>query len=149
MTRLLYGPSMQSPNDRRTSRSDTARSRAATREFIPPLALLVLAQGSLIALDPKHTTTVWTIAWSLSPIIALVWMAVVELRALSRADEFQRAVQLESLAIGFGATILLAAAGGVLDAARIGSTRQSLQIVFIGGVIAWTLALAIKTTRTR
>ena len=88
-------------------------------------------------------------AWSLSPIIALVWMAVAQVRILKRADEYERIVQLEALAIGFGATILLAAAAGVLDAARIGSTRQSLQIIFIGGVIAWALALAIKTSRTR
>lgn len=76
-------------------------------------------------------------------------MAVVELRALSRADEFQRAVQLEAVAVGFGATILLAAFGGVLDTAKISSTRHSLQIVFIGGVIAWTMALAVQTSRAR
>lgn len=31
----------------------------------------------------------------------------------------------------------------MVDAARIGSTRQSLQIIFIGGVIAWALAFKI------
>ena len=36
-----------------------------------------------------------------------------------------------------------------IDAAKIGSTRQSLQLVFIGGVLAWTLALAVKTSRAR
>ncbi len=140
---------MPTRDENRPSHSDSARNRAAGRDLVPPLALLLLTQGSLIALDPKHDTTMWVVAWSLSPIIALVWMAVAQVRILKRADEYQRIVQLESLAIGFGATILLAAAGGVLDAARIGTTRQSLQVVFIGGVTAWTLALAIKTSRAR
>ncbi len=140
---------MPTLDENRPSHSDSARNRAAGRDLVPPLALLVLTQGSLILLDPKHNATFWSVAWSLSPIIALLWMAVAQVRILKRADEYQRIVQLESLAIGFGATILLAAAGGVLDAARIGNTRQSLQIVFIGGVIAWTMALAVKTSRTR
>ena len=140
---------MPTTDETRPSLSESARTRAARKDLALPIALLVLTQGSLIALDPKHDTTVWVVAWSLSPIIALVWMAIAQVRILKRADEYERIVQLEALAIGFGATILLAAAGGVLDAARIGSTRQSLQIIFIGGVIAWAMALAIKTSRTR
>ena len=146
---FLYIPGMPTTDETRPSLSESARARAARKDLALPIALLVLTQGSLIALDPKHDTTVWVVAWSLSPIIALVWMAVAQVRILKRADEYERIVQLEALAIGFGATILLAAAGGVLDAARIGSTRQSLQIIFIGGVIAWAMALAIKTSRTR
>ena len=79
----------------------------------------------------------------------MIWLAASQVRILQRSDELQRIVQLHALAVGFGATILLAAAGGVLDAAKIGSTRQSLQLVFIGGVLAWTLALAVKMSRAR
>ena len=148
-SRFLYIPKMPRSDERRPSQSDSARSQAAVRDLTPPLALLLITQGSLIALDPKHGPTVWTVIWSLSPIVAMLWLAASQVRILRRSDEFQRVVQLQALAVGFGVTILLAAAGGLLDAARIGSTRQSLQIIFIGCVIAWTMALAIKTSRTR
>jgi hypothetical protein len=39
--------------------------------------------------------------------------------------------------------------GGLLDAAGIGSSRQSLQVTFIAGTIAWVAALAVKTSRAR
>ena len=140
---------MPRPDETRPSLSDSARYRAAVRDLMPPLALLLITQGSLVALDPNDNATVWIVAWSLSPIVAMIWLAVSQVRILQRADEFQRVVQLQALAVGFGVTILLAAAGGVLDAAKVGSAHQSLQIVFIGGVLAWTLTLAIKTSRAR
>ena len=133
----------------RPSRSDSARSRAAMRDAIPPVALLLLTQASLIALDPKGGASVGVVLWSLSPIVPALWLAWVQVRILRRADEYERIVQLEALATGFGATILLAMLGGILDAAKIGSSRQSLQLVFIGGVLAWIVALGFKTARAR
>jgi hypothetical protein len=35
----------------------------------------------------------------------------------------------------------------LLDAAGIGDPRQSLQITFVGGTLAWLAALGIKTRR--
>jgi hypothetical protein len=47
---------------------------------------------------------------------------------------YQRKVQLEAMASGFGAMAMLALAGGLLDAAGIGDPRQSLQVTFIAGI---------------
>jgi len=43
--------------------------------------------------------------------------------------------------------VLLTLAGGLFDAAGLGDPRQSLQISFIGGILAWEGALAVKTRR--
>ncbi|MGB9378417.1 MAG: hypothetical protein WCB04_12985 [Mycobacteriales bacterium] len=67
--------------------------------------------------------------------------------SLRRSDEYQRLVQLEALAIGFGVVILVAFVGNLLAAAGIGDTKQALQITFEGGVIAWVVALMVKAAR--
>jgi len=53
------------------------------------------------------------------------------------------------MAVGFGAVVLLSLLGGLLDAARIGDPRTSLQVTFTGGVLIWVSALTIKTSRAR
>jgi hypothetical protein len=148
-TRILYISSVSATDKRRASTSDSARTRAATRDTLPALILLLVTQGSLIVINPDGTASAWNVVWSLLPLIPALWLAWGQVRILRRADEYERSVQLEAMATGFGAAILLAMAGGVLDAAGIGSTRQSLQLVFIGGVLAWTITLAVKTSRSR
>jgi hypothetical protein len=139
------------PNDvareLRRSSSDAARDRAAVRDVMPGLVALLVAQGSLVMLDPHGKAGGWVLAWSLSPLVAALWLVWAQLRALRRGDEYQRKVQLEAMAIGFGATILSALAGGLLDAAGVVDPRQSLQVTFIAGVVTWIAALTIKTLR--
>jgi hypothetical protein len=119
--------------------------------MLPGLILLLLAQGSLVLLDPQPhgRASVWYLLWSFSPMVPAVWLVWTQLRILRRADEYQRVLQLEAMAIGFGAAIMLALAGGLLDAAGVGDPSQSLQITFIVGVLAWIGALTIKTMRVR
>jgi hypothetical protein len=62
---------------------------------------------------------------ALVPGPVFVWFILVELRALRRADEFQRRVLLESLAIAFPAAITIAV---VIDGLQKG-----------GFVTAWTI----------
>lgn len=82
---------------------------------------------------------------SLSPLVPALWLMWTQLRSLRRADEFQRIGQLEAMAIGFGAVLLLSFMGGLLDAAGMENPNLSLQVTFIGGVLVWVGALAIKT----
>jgi hypothetical protein len=131
----------------RKSSSDVARDRAALRDAVPAMITTMVLQGSLILLDPNGPVTLWYLAWSFSPLLSLLWLMWGQLRSLRRADEYQRVVQLEAMAIGFGAVILLSLAGGLLDGARMGDPRQSLQVTFMGGVFAWAGALIIKTRR--
>ena len=116
------------------------------RDLWPGMLALVLAQGSLIVLDPEvnGTADAWIVAWSLLPLLPAAWLVWAQLRSLRRADEYQRTLQLEAMSIGFGAVILLALAGGLLDAADIGDPAQWLQLTFIGGILTWVTALAIK-----
>jgi len=133
----------------RKSTSDAARERAALRDMVPAVVLLIVVQGSLLLLDPDGGASTANVVWSLLPMVPALWLVWAQLRSLRRADELQRIVQLEAMSIGFGATLLLALLGGLLDAAGIGDPRQSLQITFIGGMLAWLGALGVAAARAR
>ena len=126
-----------------------ARDRAAIRDVVPAMLTLVVLQGSLILLDPHGDRTGWYLVWSLSPLVPAVWLMWAQLRGLRRADEYQRTIQLEAMATGFGAVIMLSLLAGLLDGAGLGDPRQSLQVIFIVGVLTWVGALALKTGRAR
>ena len=140
---------MYTTDGERRSSSDVARDKAMVRDIAPGLVALVVTQGSLVILDPDGQASAWNVVWALLPLIPASWLVWAQLRSLRRADEFQRIIQLESLSIGFGVAIMLALLGGLLDAAGIGDPRQSLQVTFIVGVLAWIGALAVKTVRAR
>ena len=140
---------MYTTDGERRSSSDVARDKAMVRDIAPGLVVLVVTQGSLVILDPDGQASGWNVVWALLPLIPASWLVWAQLRSLKRADEFQRIIQLESLSIGFGVAIMLALLGGLLDAAGIGDPRQSLQVTFIVGVLAWIGALAVKTVRAR
>ena len=108
---------------------------------------MVVAQGSLVLLDPDGGASAWNLLCSLLPLVPAAWLVWAQVRGLRRADEYQRVMQLQAMAIGFGAFVLLSLAGGLLDAAGIGDARQALQITFIGGVLAWISALGVLTLR--
>jgi hypothetical protein len=150
MTSSLYVFSMTRQGAReRKSSSDVARDHAAVRDVVPALVALLVLQGSLILLNPRGDVTVGYLLWAFSPLAPALWLVWAQYRGLRRADEYQRAVQLESMAIGFGAVILLSLTGGLLDAAGIGDPRTSLQVTFTGGVLIWVSALMIRTSRAR
>ena len=113
------------------------------------MVALVVVQSSLLMLDPDGGASVWNVLWSMFPMAPAVWLLWAQVRALRRADEYQRLVQLEALAMGFATVILLAMAGGLLDGAGIGDPSQSLQVTFIGGTVAWVVASAVLGRRGR
>jgi hypothetical protein len=149
MTTLLYARGMITTSGERRSASDVARDRALLRDIAPGIVALVVTQASLLVLDPDGNASPWNIVWSLLPLIPALWLVWAQVRGLKRADEYQRVMQLEAMAIGFGAVTMLALLGGLLDAAGIGDPRQSLQITFIAGILVWIGALAVKTSRSR
>ena len=140
---------MRKAKEEQKSRSDVIRERAALREMLPGIVVLTVLQGSLILFDPRGTASAWNVAWSLLPIVPVLWLVWAQLRNLRRADEYQRVVQLEAMAMGFATVIVLSLAGGILDAGGIGNPRQSLQVTFIAGTLTWLAALAVKTARAR
>jgi hypothetical protein len=130
--------------EQRRSESDVQRDRAAVRDILPATVALLLLQGSLVALDPDGRANAARLAWSLSPILPALWLVRAQLRILRRADDYQRTLHLEAMAFAFGVALAVSFVGGLLDAARVGSARQSLQIGFIAGLLSWLSALAWK-----
>lgn len=130
------------------SSSDVARENAAWRDAVPAIGLLILTQGSLIWFDPSRPSTPAGIVWALSPLVAVAWLVSGQVRAVRRADEFQRTQQLEALSIGFAVVVVLLAGVGLLHAAEIGDLAQQTQIVLLSGILAWALALAVISARS-
>ena len=140
---------MFTTNQERRSGSDLSRDRALVRDIAPGLVALVVTQASLLILDPDGSASAWNVVWSLLPMVPALWLVWAQVRGLRRADEYQRVIQLEAMAIGFGAVTILALLGGLLEGAGIGDPRQSLQITFIVGILVWIGALAVKMSRSR
>lgn len=133
----------------RRSLSDVARDRAVLRDAAPAVAALVLVQASLIALDPDGGQSIGRAVWSLLPLLPFGWLVWTQVRALRRADERQRVLQLSALAIGFGAAMALALLGGLLEGADLGDPARSLQVTFIGATLAWVGSLGYLTRPAR
>jgi hypothetical protein len=127
-----------------TSEFDRRQNRAGLRDAIPAVVALVVSEVIVASLDLHGDTNRWHLAVALLPLIPASWLAWVQWRVLRRSDEFQRIAHLEALAIGFAVAMLAALTGGLLDAANVGSTAQWLQITFIGGVLGWVAALALR-----
>jgi uncharacterized membrane protein len=134
------------PRDRK-SQLECHQDQASIREAVPAAVALVVLMGATIALDLGTSSNGWHLIVALSPLLAAVWLAVVQFRTLRRCDEYQRVVHLEALAVGFAASTLTAMTGGLLHAADVGSPAQFLQLTFIVGTVAWIVALAVRTRR--
>src|SRR4051794_13289253 len=120
---------------RERSSSDTRRARAAAADALPALVALVVTELALDIIDPQGSAR----AWNLVPLVPALWLVWSQVRALRRADELQRVQMLEAMAVGFGAMVVLALVGGLLEAADLGDPRQSLQVTFIAGVVIWVV----------
>jgi hypothetical protein len=134
-------------SEERKSMLERRQDRAAVRDAIPAVVALVVSEGIVASLDLDASSNWWHLVIALSPLLAGVWLAWVQLRTLRRCDEYQRTVHLEAMSVGFGVAMLVAMAGGLLDGADVGSTAQSLQLTFIAGVLSWVAALAIRLRR--
>jgi hypothetical protein len=134
--------SMREPGP--SSQFERRQSRLAWRQAAPAALTLVASELVVASLDLDAGSTWWHVAVSLLPLIPAVCLVWVQWLIVRRADEFQRTAHLEALAVGFGVAMLAALTGGLLDAADVGSNAQWLQITFIGGVLAWVTALAVR-----
>jgi hypothetical protein len=120
-----------------------AARRAVFLEGLPVLTLggVALMLGSGPDQSSAHKT--WWLVTTMLFTLAVAWVLV---RAFRRADEYQRKVQLESMAIAFAAVLVALQLAGVLDAAGIIRLHQFNQLILIGGIATW---LVIADLRTR
>jgi hypothetical protein len=121
-------------------------TRAARRGLVVDgLPVIVLGGLALTLGSDPEVTSGHRAAWvTLSALFTLA-IARALLRSFRRADEYQRKIQLESMAIAFGAVLVALQIAGVLDAARIGELRQSFQLITIGGIVLWLVVADLRT----
>lgn len=139
---------MKQSSNKRESRSETIRSRAMILDWLP--ALIALAVISLIQeFELFGSGHAWQPFWSLINLVPALWIVRAVVRALRRADEYQRRRQLEAMAIGFGVMMMAIFTVGLLQAAGLGDLRQLVQISFIGSTLVWVGTLWFRTKRVR
>jgi hypothetical protein len=130
----------------RESRSDVERTRGRVADALPGLAVLALAAVAMFVFDvpgPNAGTGVWAVLM-LAATGLFMWA---EVRSLQRADEYQRLLQLQALAVGFAVVVVLLQVASVLVAAQLMDARQGLQMSFIGGLVAWLGVRALQARK--
>lgn len=125
---------------------DRAARRALALEGAPVsvFGLVALALGS----QPATTTSGRAVWLSVTTLFVLA-VAVVFFRTFRRGDEYQRKIQLESMAVGFGAVLVALQVAGLLAASGIGDLQQSFQLIILGGIVVWQAAADLRTRLAR
>ena len=120
------------------------------RDVVPAVVALVLVELFVTLVDLDAEAGGWALLLWMLPLVPAAWLVRSQLRAVRRADEFQRGQQLAAMAVGFAATVMLSLAGSLLvSGSADADPAQWLQITFIGGVLAWVVTLAVLTWRNR
>lgn len=143
---------MATPTEKRISQGDRLRRRAELRTLSPGIVGFFVTDITVLAFNPDGRASVWNLLWWLSPMVFVLWTALGMVKCYRRSDEYQRLVQLQSMAAGFAATMIVAIVSSQLDAARILSTsvrdNQAGWVIF-AGTFAWVGTLWFKSARTR
>ena len=124
--------------------SPATASRTYTRELLVAMAAYAAAVFVTVKLTPD-VDPVLRVPFVLIPLIPSAFALRAYLRFLGRMDELGRRIQLEALAIGFGAAGMLTFAYGFLENA--GFPQLSYIWVFPVMIFLWGIGGAIATRR--
>lgn len=124
--------------------SPATASRAYTRELLIAMAAYVVTVLVTVKLTPD-IDPVFRVPFVLIPLIPAAFALRAYLRFLGRMDELGRRIQLEALAIGFGAAGMLTFAYGFLENA--GFPQLSYVFVFPLMIFMWGIGGAIASRR--
>lgn len=138
---------MTTTRNERRSTSDIARRRAASRDLVTGLVLLVVSEASLIAMNPDATAGPVPLAWALSPLVGIGLLVRAQVRIVGRSDERERVDALSAMAVGFAVVMTALAVVGVLQAAGIGDARQQVQVTTGLGIASWVVASLLRERR--
>ncbi|MEZ5376843.1 MAG: hypothetical protein R2733_10065 [Acidimicrobiales bacterium] len=126
----------------RLSAEDKRQRNSYLREFVPAIVtfwiLLAIVQSSVDA------TTSRARLWVLLPVLPMVGVAVALYRATQRADEYGRIVMLESMALGFGVSMIAALALGFLGMIGVAWTFGGW-LIFGAGMTTWGTTLLVRS----
>ena len=124
--------------------SQAAASRAYARELFAAMAAYIVAVLVTVKLTPD-VDPVLRVPFVLIPLIPSAFALRAYLRYLGRMDELGRRIQLEALAIGFGAAGILTFAYGFLENA--GFPQLSYVFVFPLMIFLWGIGGAVASRR--
>src|SRR5216683_6843062 len=124
--------------------SQAAAGRAYAREFTIAMAAYVVAVIVTVNLTSNVDPTL-RVPLVLIPLIPSAFALRAYLRFLGQMDKLGRRIQLEALAIGFGAAGMLTFAYGFLENA--GFPKLSYVFVFPLMIALWGIGAAIATRR--
>ena len=133
-----------------TDRGSTPQERRASLRYLWEIAagaigflVTFLFLPEIVRTEPGSAAGVVV---ALVPLVPVVWIAVALIRHVGRVDELQRGLLLLSLAIGFGAAMLISLVIVFLSTAAI-VVDQPEWWVFIGGMAVWGVSVAIVFAR--
>ena len=137
---------MTSDLDNRGGRAE----RVAYRPYYRDLVIGMVAYGVLLAaailFGDLEGDSPWRFAWALLPVLPLAFVLVSVVRLLPRLDEYQRQLQLQALAVGFGAAIIAALTTGFLAFAGLQGWWSSW-VVFAVGMAGWAVGSVAARVR--
>jgi hypothetical protein len=91
--------------------------RPARTVGLSAVVVLVLFFAARLLLELETLPTAGRVAIALVPVVAFVWLLWAFTSEISQADELERSIQLEALAVAFPLTLTLVMALGLLQVA--------------------------------
>lgn len=110
------------------------------------LAYLMVLVGSITVLQANPTAT-WRYIVAVLPVIPAALVLSIFIRAISRLDELQKRIQLQSFGFSLGATALLTFGYGFLEGAGMPHLSWTLLLPLMA--ILWGVGTAFFTLRYR
>ncbi len=135
------GPEMVEPP---YSEGDIRQRNRYLREFLPAMTAygLVLA----LVLSQVDESSTWAPFWYVLPVVPMIGVAVAVYRSVRRSDEYARLLQLESMALGFGAAIIASLVFGFLGVVEVG-LGWGPWVIFGVAMATWGISLGLRGGR--
>ena len=125
---------------------DARNAAAYRRDFLPGIVGygVVLAVVLSIVGQSVDSAVDWVLI--MLPVVPALWVVRAVLRHLRRIDEYQRLLQYEAMAVGFGVAMVAALTLGFVGVGGY-ATRGTGWIVYGAGMAAWGVTAAVQGRR--
>lgn len=134
-----------STEDPKLSVADKQNNTKYHREFLPGIVGYVVALLAVLVFVDEESK--WAPLWSLLPVLPMIWVSVAVYRSYRRGDEYQRLVQAESMALGFGVAMIGSLAFGFLGIAGAVHAAVGPWVVFSLAMATWFVGVAVRLNR--
>lgn len=123
------------------SAADRRQRNKYLREFVPAITAYAIILAVVVSTVDEATPGAEI--WILLPLIPLIGAAVAIYRSVRRADEYSRLLQMEAMALGFGAAMIASLILGFVGIVGVALTFGGW-LVFAAGMLTWALSLAFR-----